>query len=60
MRREGSSHQVLSGRMRKRDIVHYYGRRMIRKVRELLVLITAKVIIIMTGWHGVRSSQEAT
>ena len=35
---EGSSHQVLSGRMRKRDIVRYYGRRMIRKVTKVRIL----------------------
>lgn len=29
---ESSSQQVLTGRMRKRDIVRYYGKRMIRKV----------------------------
>ncbi len=29
---EGSLRQIPSGRMRKRDLVGYYGRRMIRKV----------------------------
>ena len=32
---EVNVHQGHSGRMRKRDIVNYYGRRMIRKVYQM-------------------------
>lgn len=37
---EGSSQQVLTGRMRKRDIVRYYGKRMIRKVYNAIGVLT--------------------
>ncbi len=48
MIREGSSHQVLSGRMRKRDIVRYYGKRMIRKVSEWIKYIPMDRLMVIT------------
>lgn len=73
---EESVPQVPSGRMRKRDIVNYYGRRMIRKVGTIegtpsLSSHSPSLRILapsppfsssssLLGWYGIGSSPEET
>ena len=55
---ENVSQQVLAGRMRKRDIVRYYGKRMIRKVVNYYLIVSSKLILI--GRYGVGTPEKAS